>query len=264
MRVLKENKGAVTVEACISLTIFLMIFVTILYIIRIVFAYGIVQHALNQTAKEFSTYTYYYAVSGLGDINGTIQSSTKDGIDSFNKNVTNIVNVYDSFNTLRGSVKEAKNSDSSGGISGAIDSVKNTSGAYEDFIKSLGSAAETIASIVEDPVGAIKSVGSVILNGTNESAKTFICGEISRGLMAKYISGGGYSAADTRLENLRIVGGLSGLDFSASEFWTADSQNEIVLVACYTIDPVFPFKVVDEVNLVNKVRVRGWSGKSIF
>ncbi len=261
---MKKEKGSLTVEACISLTMFLMVFVTILYIMRIVFAYGIMQHALNQTAKEFSTYSYYYAVSGLADVNGQIQSSTAGGVSSFNENVTNIVNVYDSFNTLGGSVKEATSSASSGDLSGTISSLQSVSGDYSNFTNSLGPATDTIKSIADDPVAAIKSVGSVFLSGGNESAKTFLCGELSRSLMSKYISEGGYEAANTRLKNLRISGGLDGVDFSASEFWSSDAPNEIELVVCYTIEPVFPFKIVDELHFMNKVRVRGWSGKSIF
>lgn len=240
---MKKNKGSLTVEACLSLTIFLMVFVTILYIMRIVFAYGIMQHALNQAAKELSTYTYYYAISGLADTNGTIQESTAAGVDSFNQNVSNIVDVYNTFNNL--------------GNGGGSDE-------YKAFENSLDTASDTIKSIADDPVAALKSVGSVLVNGGNESAKTFIGGELSRGMMAKYIAGKGYDEANARLKSLRIVGGLDGVDLSASKFWPPGAQNEIELVACYTIDPVFPFKVVDKLNFVNKVRVRGWSGKSIF
>lgn len=260
----KREKGALTVEACIALTIFLMVFVTILYIMRIVFAYGIMQHALNQTAKEFSTYSYYYAVSGMADINGQIHSSTAAGVASFDENVSNIVNVYDSFNTLGGSVKEAGENASNGDLSGTLASLQSVSGNYEDFKESAGAAGNTIKSIVNDPVAAIKSVGSVFLSGGNESAKTFLCGEISRSLMSKYISGNGYDAANTRLKNLRIAGGLDDVDFSASEFWSSGAPNEIKLVVCYTIEPIFPFKIVDKLNFVNTVTVRGWSGKSIF
>ena len=235
----KREKGALTVEACIALTIFLMVFVTILYIMRIVFAYGIMQHALNQTAKEFSTYSYYYAVSGMADINGQIQSSTAAGVASFDENVSNIVNVYDSFNTLGGSVKEASENASNGDLSGTLSSLQSVSGNYENFKESAGAAGNTIKSIANDPVAAIKSVGSVFLSGGND-------------------------AANTRLKNLRIVGGLEGVDFSASEFWSSGAPNEIKLVVCYTIEPIFPFKIVDELNFVNTVTVRGWSGKSIF
>lgn len=264
MRILKSNKGSLTVEACISLTMFMMVFITILYIMRIVFAYGIVQHALNQTAKEFSTYTYYYTVSGVGDINNQIQSSTSAGIDKFNGDVTNIVNVYNSFNTLGDSIDEIKDNASNGDLSGTISSLESAGNNYSDFKDKAGAAANTIKGIANDPVAAIKSVGSVFLNGANETTKTYLCGEISRSLMSKYISEGGYDAANTRLKNLRIVGGLEGIDFSASKFWSSGAQSDIELVVCYTIDPIFPFDIVDELNFVNKVRVRGWTGKSIF
>ena len=261
---MKKNKGSLTVEACLSLTIFIMLFVTILYIMRLVFAYEIMQHALNQTAKEFSAYSYYYAVSGLADINGKIQSSTAAGVKMFDESITNIVNVYDTFNTLGDGIKEVGSNLSDGDMKKTIASLKGVKKDYKAFRDSLGTATDTIKSIAEDPVVALKSVGSVLLSGGNEATKTFLCGEISRGLMAKYIAEGGYSAADKRLRQLRIVDGLDGVDFSASKFWSADSQNEIVLVACYTIKPVFPFKIVDELHFVNTVRVRGWSGKSIF
>lgn len=233
---MKKDKGSLTVEATLTLSIFLMVYITILFIMRIVFAYGVVQHALNQTAKEFSTYSYYYAVSGLGEINETIQSSTAEGISNFNQNVSNIVDVYDKFGELGNAVTETE----------------------------AAAAKDTVQAIADDPVAAIKSVGSVFLNGGNEAAKSFTCGELSRSLMAKYISGAGYDAANTRLANLCVEGGLDGIDFSASSFWSPGSENDIQLVACYTIKPILPIRVIDEINLVNKIKVRGWSGKSIF
>ena len=52
------QKGVLSIEASISYSIFLMIIVSLLYIIRIVYAWGLVQHAAAQTAKELSRYTY--------------------------------------------------------------------------------------------------------------------------------------------------------------------------------------------------------------
>lgn len=264
MKILKSTKGALTVEACLSLTIFLMVLITILYIMRLVFAYGIIQHALNQTAKEFSTYSYYYAISGMADINGQINSSTAAGVANFNTNVSNIVNVYDTFNTLGGGVKEVGANVANNNLSGAVSRLQNIDGDYENFRAAAGAANDTIKSIAEDPVAAIKSIGSVLLSGGNESAKTYIGGELARSLMSKYVAEGGYDTANTRLKNLRIVGGLDGIDFSASQFWSPGAENEIELVAFYTIEPVFPFKIVDKLNFVNKIRVRCWSGKSFF
>ena len=259
----RNNKGSLTVEACLSLTIFLMVFLTILFLMRIVFAYGMIQHALNQTAKEFSGYSYYYAISGLGDINGKIQESTAGGIQKFNTDISNVVNVYDKFSGMGNVAQETVNHASNGDISRAISTAQSAGESYDAFRDSLGPAADSIRSVVEDPVQAIKAVGSVLANGANEAAKTYICGEMSRGMMAKYIAEN-YAAADQRLNQLRVVGGMSGLDFSASQFWSSPERNDIELVVCYTIDPVFPIKVIEEVNLVNRIKIRGWSGKSAF
>ena len=45
----------------------MMIVVTFLYIMRIVYAYGLIQHAVAPTAKELSMYSYLYQVTGMND-----------------------------------------------------------------------------------------------------------------------------------------------------------------------------------------------------
>ena len=52
MKKCRKQRGALTIEASISYSIFMMIVVTFLYIMRIVYAYGLIQHAVAQTAKE--------------------------------------------------------------------------------------------------------------------------------------------------------------------------------------------------------------------
>lgn len=260
---MKKEKGSLTVEACLSLTIFLMVFLTILFLMRIVFAYGIVQHALNQTAKEFSTYTYYYAISGLADVDGAIKSSTAAGNAKFDESVSNVVSVYDSIGKLGGAVGDTVHGAQTGDINAVISGVESVGTNYGELKENVGNTVDTIQWIADNPMDAIKSVGGVLLHGGSQATKDFICGEISRALMAKYIDSG-YDAANKRLKNLRVVDGLSGLNFSASQFWADGSDNEIELVACYTIKPVFPIKIMDDIHLMNKVRVRGWGGKSIW
>lgn len=82
MKRLRENKGALTIEASISYSVFLMIIVTILYLMRIVYAYGLVQHAVGQTAKELSMYTYVYQVTGMNEAYQSIQNPLLAGRNS--------------------------------------------------------------------------------------------------------------------------------------------------------------------------------------
>ena len=86
-----------TVEATISYTIFMMVVLTLLYIMRIVYAYALVQHAVSQTAKELSMYTYLYQVSGANSLVGQLQSGVQAGEAQFNADAQSVVNIY---NTL--------------------------------------------------------------------------------------------------------------------------------------------------------------------
>lgn len=85
MKQSRKNKGVLTIEASIAYSFFLMIVVTFLYLMRIVYTYGLVQHAVSQTAKELSMYTYIYQIAGVNDLNGQIQDGTAGGTESFNR-----------------------------------------------------------------------------------------------------------------------------------------------------------------------------------
>ena len=61
---------------------------------------------------------------------------------------------------------------------------------------------------------------------------------------------------------LRVIGGLKGIDLSSSKFF--ENGTTIDIVACYTIDPLLPIKILPELNLCNRATVRGMSGSSIF
>ena len=74
----QREKGALSIEASISYSVFLMVLVTVLYIMRIVYAYGLIQHAVCQTAKELSMYSYIYQAAGLGQLNQDIAGATGD------------------------------------------------------------------------------------------------------------------------------------------------------------------------------------------
>ena len=89
----KRQKGVLTIEASISYSIFLMIIVTLLYLMRVVYAYGLVQHAVSQTAKELSMYTYVYHVSGASGLYDDLQSATSGRKDQFNTDAESIVKM---------------------------------------------------------------------------------------------------------------------------------------------------------------------------
>lgn len=224
MKQSRKNKGVLTIEASIAYSFFLMIVVTFLYLMRIVYTYGLVQHAVSQTAKELSMYTYIYQIAGVNDLNGQIQDGIAGGTESFNRDVEEVVKLYETF--------------SSGDFSGRYEGTTN-------------------------PVQMLKNIGSVLLGEGSKELNNQMFQLIVRPLMEGYIGGDSRgNSADERLKALRVIGGISGLDYSASHFF--EDGATVDLVVCYTIDPVFPIDIMPELNLVNRACVRGVNGKNVF
>lgn len=224
MKRLRENKGALTIEASISYSVFLMIIVTILYLMRIVYAYGLVQHAVGQTAKELSMYTYVYQVTGMNEAYQSIQNSTSGRTEQFNEDAENIVSLYESL--AGGSVGN--------GYSGTT-----------------------------NPVEILKNVGSVLVGEASTEANNQMFEAVVRPMIAGYIGADSRgNSADQRLQDLQVVGGIKGLDLSSSSF--CEDGVTVDIVVCYTIDPLLPVDILPEMNLVNRACVRGMSGKTVF
>lgn len=224
MKQSRKNRGVLTIEASIAYSIFLMVIVTFLYLMRVVYTYGLVQHAVSQTAKELSMYTYIYQIAGVNDLNTHIQDSTAGGRESFNQDVEEVVKLYETF--------------SSGDFSGS----------YEG---------------TTDPVQILKNIGSVLLGEGSQELNKQMFQLIVRPMMEGYIGADSRgNSADERLKALRVIGGMGGFDYSASHFF--EDGATVDLVVCYTIDPVFPIDIMPEMNLANRARVRGVNGKNVF
>ena len=91
----EHSKGALSIEASISYSIFLMVIVTILYVMRIVYVHGLIQHAVSQTAKELSMYSYVYQAVGAGDLNQQVSDATGGRTEQFNADIGEVVGFYE-------------------------------------------------------------------------------------------------------------------------------------------------------------------------
>ena len=201
-----------------------MVLVTVLYIMRIVYAYGLIQHAVCQTAKELSMYSYVYQAAGLGQLNQDIAGATGDRTEQFNADAEDIVDFYEEF--------------SSG----------NLSAGYEG---------------TTSPAEILKNVGAAAMNQAGKGANQLLFETAARPLLAGYIGADSRrNSADERLKALRVAGGLGGLNLSSSSFFE-DGQT-IDLVVCYTIDPVMPLDILPSMNLASRAYIQGMNGSSIF
>lgn len=225
MKKCRKQRGALTIEASISYSIFMMIVVTFLYIMRIVYAYGLIQHAVAQTAKELSMYSYLYQVTGMNDAYQDIKNSTSGRKDQFNTDAGEIVKLYENLQS--------------------------------------GNYGELEYNGTLNPKDILKNIGSAMLSEASDEANTQLLTLVARPMMAGYIGAdSSEQSADSRLQALRVVGGLNGIDLNSSSLF--EDGVTIDLVACYMIDPILPLDIVPELNFSNRAYVRGMSGKTAF
>lgn len=219
-----NNKGTLTIEASISYSIFLMIIITILYIMRVVYVYGLMQHAVSQTAKELSMYSYLYQVSGLNDLNQQIADATSERTKTLNKDVGEVIQFYETF--------------SSG-----------------DFTAKYNGTTS--------PKEILKNIGAAILGEAGKEVNHQLFETVARLMIESYVGADSQgNSADERLKALRVIDGIKGLNLNSSSFFE-DGQT-IDLIVCYTIDPILPIDILPEMNLANRAYICGMSGKSVF
>ncbi len=59
----KRQRGSLTVEAAIVLPIFICVFVSIIFLIKIVYVHEIIQHGITEAANEIASYSYVYYIT---------------------------------------------------------------------------------------------------------------------------------------------------------------------------------------------------------
>ncbi len=259
-----KSDAVMTAEACIGFTIFAILTITILFFIRIVFVHSLVQHCINQAAKEISSYSYIYGVS-IMDIDDKIQQNAAAGSNYFDTNVGNIVDGVDSIIDLGENAATTYESATNFDIEATIKNAESTGKSYQQLKEQYSDTKASIQEIISNPNKFMKSIGNIFAGNAMSDAKAFFGGEIVRAMMSDYLndmnqSGGRTYEPSERLENLGVVGGLEGIDFSQSKFnETINGQkHSIDIVACYKIKPIAPIKVYQEMGMMNKITVRMW------
>jgi hypothetical protein len=235
-----------------------MIMFTLLFLIKIVFVYGVVQHAINQVAKEFASYSYLYSIT-MGPLDKGLADATAAGNAYFDSTADTLMTTYNAASDLMESASSTADAGSGGDVDALVSSLKTTADKGEALKDSLPATKEAVKGIISDPKKAFLSLAGVLASGAAENAKTLICGEIVRAMSAEYIDSrrGTAEEANDRLEKLRVIGGLDGLDFSASKFFSKGTM-DIDIVVCYSLEPFMPIKVLPDLNLVNRIYIRGW------
>lgn len=249
MRVISavKKKGAMTVEAALVLPVLLCAFFSVVFLIKAVYTYELIQHALDETAAEIASAGYIYHVSGIRDIHDTVRNGVNDKSELFKGQVGS---VFDTYNSLK-DIKSSFGQD----LPGISDSADLLSNADQNFANMLDEAE----GITSNPLDELKSIACYIASGAFENAKTKLFTPVVKLYMKKYLAAEGTTDADERLRSLNISGGFNGMDFNESSFLD-DRGDNIDIVVKYRIKLPLPIQFSSGFEFVQRVKVKAWMG----
>ena len=246
----ENERGTVTIEATISLSVFMFTIVTILTIVNICIVQAKVSYAINSVAKEISQYSYLYSLTGLHDREGEIYNAAKEDTKEVENVLTDINTVYNEIENLGQTGKQSY--DNIDSILSAWDEVNDS----VDNISSAGSSAmQSIEKIAEDPKNllfGIAKLGSVKAFDLVKSK--LIAAPLAKIMCKKNLVDQKDGDVDAYLKFLGVVPSVTGsyidgLDFSNSTLFPYGSS-EIRINVQYDVKviPLLPIKATFHFN----------------
>lgn len=108
-------------------------------------------------------------------------------------------------------------------------------------IDSRDEAQTQLSEYFSDPDALASGVMSVMKSGMENSVKTYLVGELAKASIKNSV-GKITDDVDTYLENVGIVDGLDGLDFSQSKWMSVtEGKGDVKIVVTYTMkNNLFP------------------------
>lgn len=224
----KHQKGSLTVEALLFLIPFMCAFFTLINAARFVQSEMLIHHAITQTAKQVSTYSYVLTKS---EISKTIQATTKKS-EQFKTDTEKAVTSVTDF-------LEAMDGIGSGDIVSEV----------ENVIRTGNHASDTVKEYFKDPDAVLAGVLTLAKSGMEQHMLTMVVGAITQTNVENAISKISDNP-DAYLKNIGIVDGVEGLDFSKSKWLSeAEGKGNIQIVVTYKLKnllfPQFDFSTYD-------------------
>lgn len=256
-RIFKRERGAITIEATISLSTFMFAIVTILSIVNICIVQAKISNAINLTAKELSQYSYLYSLTGFSASESKLHQAGKDDTESLNKIMSDVNDMYNEIEKIGETGKQTPNNVED--IMGAWDSLV---GSAEVMEEKKGSIESTIKDIAKDPKGLMFGIAKLAASETLELGKSkLIAAPLSKALVQKHLVAQEDGSVEAYLKSLGVVpkgaSYLDGLDFSESTLFPYGS-NEITVNVTYDVKviPLLPLDFTFHFNQTAKTN--GW------
>jgi|GEM_PF-2513028 len=281
MRYRQDSKGSVTLEAIVSLTTFLALFVLIISISKFFMAQALIKNMISGVALEMSQYSYLYSVSTLEDLSADLDSNAGQAKGDINKLFgiydglnNSIMGIYqdengkDSVKTLSESVmanlQSAANSASTLDINAsksALEDANSTANEIkaraDETIEYASDFKDEMMSISKDPIGFAKSLAVVLGQQLSDRGKSIVAENLAKSMSVKYL-GADVNEANEKLKSLGIEEGLEGLDFRYSQMFHSSTPTDIVIAVKYDLEVLNLLNLDTSVSMFDVSQTKAW------
>ena len=264
---IKSERGMMTVEATLSLTLFVSVIMWIINLTNVFVLHNAIQNAMNSAAKEVASVSYLLQaskiraaeqqVSGDGSpYTGDIYTTANQVIDTYGKATTaasDIASLYDNFSG--GSY--------SSNISGTFTQIQQTGNDINSAYQSGKQSAQYVKGLLEDPHSTMVGLIYCVINFGIDKANDAMAEAAASALTPRFLTAdGSKSAADTFLKKYGVEDGCNGLSFEGSSMLGNEGNDTSILFTCSyeismdTFMPLVPKGV--KLKVVQQAVVSGW------
>ena len=234
-RKVKNEHGAIVMEATIAFTAFIFLIFIIYSIVDICYIQAKMGIALNESAIDMSQYSYLYYKFGIDSVDDAISGAAAESRARANDTLAGVDSLMTAIGDVEGSF-------GSGGDSVDFDRLKEaldkTDAATADMKKNIGDYADALAS---DPMGFAKGMGMLALSEGSSAGKSLIAQAMGKAFMKKNLKDSSSGSADDFLNHYQKKGGMDGLHFDGTEFLVStdgESSENLRLTCTYQVEVV--------------------------
>lgn len=244
-----KNRGSLTLEASIGLVAFIFAFVALLSLCKFARTQVIMQHAVNQVAKEVSQYCYITNKFGLKR-DRTLSTKTKQDTDNMIEETINFIKVLENEKSNIESIDFTVDQSTGDLYYDALMTIKKYDDAHnviKDSYTTVTNETKILAAKAEEylsnPVALLKGFVAIGVDEVADYAVSkYIAAPLSKILIKKYLPCGSLTP-DEYLKSLGVKDGMSGLNFDLSTIHKDGKTINITLVYYMTLDiPLIPKK----------------------
>lgn len=232
----KSETGAMAIEAVLGLTFFMLAIISVMMMSLIIRLQATMQYAVDQTAKQLSSYYYLLDAAGIAKYtSGNSDDDTKQAVKPTEKAISDtneiINNVIDFAGEAGNASKDFTNL-----------SVSDFENLKDDAVQMKSKAQELwqdVKALKDDPKGQMKAVITIFARSLgNKALSYYVTPYLCRMIMPNYISGD-LKSTEKYLDNIGVIGddgqtGMDMIDFTKSSL-LADGRT-IKIVAIYRLN----------------------------